>query len=180
MLSRLKQMLIKEFIQVFRDKRTRFVLFGPPMAQLLIFGYAATYEIHHKTEAPASSDDPGPGARVSVPWMIMQILLLDLIFSVDSVITAVGMAKRVEIMIAAVLISVGVMIACAGAIGRFVDRHPSIKMLALAFLVLIGVMLMAQGAGEHIPKGYIYFAMAFSLLVEALNIRAGSRARKAA
>lgn len=142
----------------------------------------ATYEIHQRVEgggvAPPTA---GGAAAVSVPWMIVQILVLDLVFSLDSVITAVGMVQARGIMITAVLISVGVMIAFAGYIGRFVDKHPSIKMLALAFLVLIGVMLVAEGAArtdeKGIPKGYIYFAMAFSLGVEMLNIRAGTRAK---
>lgn len=135
----------------------------------------ATYEIHHKVEGdkPGSADVSKRGPSVGL--MIGQIILLDLVFSLDSVITAVGMVSHIEIMIAAVLISVGAMIAFAGLIGRFVERHPSIKLLALAFLVLIGVMLVAEGMGEHMPKGYIYFAMAFSLGVEMLNIRAGSR-----
>ena len=98
-------------------------------------------------------------------------MVLDLVFSLDSVITAVGMVSHIEIMIAAVLISIGVMIAFAGAVGRFVDKHPAIKMLALAFLVLIGVMLTADGLGQHIPKGYIYFAMAFAVVIEFVNMR---------
>jgi len=135
----------------------------------------ATYEIHHRVENKEEHvPTPGKAAR-SIIAMYVQIIALDLVFSIDSVITAVGMAQDIRIMIASVLIAVGVMIAMAGMIGRFVERHPAIKMLALAFLVLIGVMLIAEGAGEHVPKGYIYFAMAFSLGVEALNIRAGSR-----
>jgi predicted tellurium resistance membrane protein TerC len=134
----------------------------------------ATYEIHHKTEGPQEPTIAKSASRL----ILVQIMVLDLVFSLDSVITAVGMVSHIEIMIAAVLISIGVMIAFAGAVGRFVDNHPAIKMLALAFLVLIGVMLTADGLGQHIPKGYIYFAMAFSLGVEALNIRSGTRAKK--
>jgi predicted tellurium resistance membrane protein TerC len=147
----------------------------------------ATYEIHHKLEdgdghvdAVGADAATRQAARLSAPLIIVQILLLDLVFSLDSVITAVGMVKSIPIMVVAVLIAVGGMIAFAGALGRFVERHPAIKMLALAFLVLIGVMLVAEGLGEHVPKGYIYFAMAFSLGVEILNIRAGARRAAAA
>jgi len=99
-------------------------------------------------------------------------LLLDIVFSLDSVITAVGMVDRVEIMITAVILAMGVMLAAAGSIAGFVERHPTVKMLALAFLLLIGTTLIAEGIDHHIPKGYIYFAMAFSLFVETLNLRA--------
>jgi predicted tellurium resistance membrane protein TerC len=109
---------------------------------------------------------------------VIQIALLDIVFSLDSVITAVAMAKDLAVMIAAVTISVLVMLLAAGTIGRFVDRHPTIKMLALAFLILIGVVLVADGVGQHIERGYIYFAMAFSTIVEMLNIRIRSRQRK--
>ncbi len=135
----------------------------------------ATYEIHHRIDQK-EDHVPSPGrVAASIVGMYIQIIALDLVFSVDSVITAVGMARAIEVMIASVLIAVGVMIWLAGPIGRFVERHPAIKMLALAFLVLIGVMLIAEGAGEKVPKGYIYFAMAFSLGVELLNMKAGSR-----
>lgn len=103
--------------------------------------------------------------------MLFQILLLDLVFSLDSVITAVGMANEVPVMIAAMLISMLIMLLSAKGIGEFVERHPTIKMLALSFLLMIGVMLVGEGMGAHIPKGYIYFAMAFSLGVEMLNLR---------
>ena len=104
--------------------------------------------------------------------VILQIMVIDIVFSLDSVITAVGMAKHIEIMIAAVVIAIGVMLVFADSVGSFVNRHPTMKMLALAFLLLIGVMLVAEGMGQHVPKGYIYFAMAFSLAVELLNMRA--------
>ena len=97
--------------------------------------------------------------------------MLDIVFSLDSVITAVGMARHIEIMIAAVVIAVGVMLVFAGSISAFIERHPTMKMLALSFLLLIGVILIADGFGQHVSKGYIYFAMAFSLFVEILNIR---------
>ncbi len=103
--------------------------------------------------------------------ILVQIVMLDIVFSLDSVITAVGMARHIEIMIAAVVIAVGVMLVFAGSISDFIERHPTMKMLALSFLLLIGVVLIADGFGQHVSKGYIYFAMAFSLFVEILNIR---------
>ena len=135
----------------------------------------ATFEIHDKLEtgghAPASSGK-------SAYWLVIgQVAVLDLVFSLDSVITAVGMAQHLSIMVVAMLVAVGVMMAFAGAVGQFVERHPTMKMLALSFLILIGVMLMAEGLGQHIDKGYIYFAMAFSLLVELLNLRLRKPAR---
>ncbi|MCC6273816.1 MAG: TerC family protein [Deltaproteobacteria bacterium] len=128
----------------------------------------ATYEIHDKLEGAEHAKN---GTARSFGAVIAQILALDIIFSLDSVITAVGMAKHIEIMIAAVVIAVGVMILFAGKVSRFIERHPTFKMLALAFLLLIGVMLTVEGVGEHINKGYIYFAMAFSLFVEILNMK---------
>ncbi|MCB9838686.1 MAG: TerC family protein [Phycisphaeraceae bacterium] len=144
----------------------------------------ATYEIHEKLEAPGP-DALHPGksrAAASFAGVLLQVVLIDLVFSLDSVITAVGMAKRIEVMIAAVVIAVLVMMAFAGAISRCIERHPTLKMLALAFLVLIGVLLVADGLHRHMPRGYVYFAMAFALGVEMLNIRAfrGRRAGPAA
>ena len=110
---------------------------------------------------------------------LVQIAILDIIFSLDSVITAVGMASHVPVMILAIVIAVGVMMFAAKAIGDFVDNHPTIKMLALSFLILVGVALIAEGFDLHIPKGYIYFAMAFSLAVEMLNIRLRKSSQKA-
>ena len=108
---------------------------------------------------------------VSFGGIIAQIMVLDIVFSIDSVITAVGIAEHLVIMIAAVMIAVGIMLVFAGPISRFVEKHPTIKMLALSFLILIGVMLVLEAFEVHIPKGYIYFAMAFALLVEMLNIK---------
>jgi predicted tellurium resistance membrane protein TerC len=129
----------------------------------------ATYEIHQKlegVEGHASSS-----VKASFSSVIVQILLLDVVFSLDSVITAVGMVDQLAIMIAAVVIAAMVMIISAGPISAFVDRHPTIKMLALSFLLLIGFTLIVEGLHQHIPKGYIYFAMGFSVLVEMLNLR---------
>jgi predicted tellurium resistance membrane protein TerC len=128
----------------------------------------STSEIHHKLEGEDRTEVRGAPSFRSV---IVQILLLDIVFSLDSVITAVGMVDQVGVMIAAVIIAVGVMLVSAGAIGGFVDRHPTIKMLALSFLLLIGVTLIAEGFGQHVAKGYIYFAMGFSVFVELLNLK---------
>jgi predicted tellurium resistance membrane protein TerC len=129
----------------------------------------STHEIHGKLEADEGHASAGVGS--SFVSVIIQILLLDVIFSLDSVITAVGMADHIEIMIAAVVVSIAFMMIFAGSIGSFVQRHPTVKMLALSFLLLIGVSLIAEGLDRHIPKGYIYFAMAFSLFVEMLNMK---------
>jgi predicted tellurium resistance membrane protein TerC len=135
----------------------------------------ATHEIHDKLEG-----EEGHGsARVAASFtsVIVQIMLLDIVFSLDSVITAVGMADDLGVMIAAVVIAVGVMMVSAGAISGFVDRHPTVKILALSFLILIGVSLTAESFGHHIPKGYIYFAMAFSVFVEMINLRVRSKGK---
>jgi predicted tellurium resistance membrane protein TerC len=137
----------------------------------------ATREIHHEVEGKHASD--GEPRRPSFGSVLTQIVLLDIVFSLDSVITAVGMVEQLPVMIAAVVIAIGVMLVFARTIAEFVQRHPTVKMLALSFLVLIGVTLMADGLGQHIPKGYIYFAMAFSVLVELLNQRVSRHARAA-
>lgn len=129
----------------------------------------ATHEIHLSLEGPEGVKSSG--VRASFGAVIVQILLLDIVFSLDSVITAVGMVDQLSIMVAAVVVAVGVMLVFAGSIADFVGRHPTVKMLALSFLLLIGVMLVAEAFDQHIPKGYIYFAMAFSLFVEMLNQR---------
>ena len=133
----------------------------------------ATLEIHEAVEGPA------PHARetraASFLSVLVQVALLDIVFSLDSVITAVGMADDLPVMIFAIVIAVGVMMFSAASIGRFVDEHPTVKMLALAFLVLIGIALVGEGIDLHIPKGYIYFAMAFSVVVEMLNLRIRGR-----
>ncbi len=139
--------------------------------------YKSTAEIHEKLEGDEND------AKVRKPiafWpTIVQILLLDIVFSLDSVITAVGMADHIEVMIAAVIIAVGIMLVSSGAISNFVNKHPTVKMLALSFLLLIGVSLLAEAFEQHIPKGYIYFAMAFSMLVEMLNLKMKVNSKKA-
>ena len=129
----------------------------------------ATHEIHDKLEG----EEGHASARVpaSFSGVLIQILLLDIVFSLDSVITAVGMAEDVSVMVLAVVIAVGVMLMSSAMISDFVERHPTIKMLALSFLLLIGVSLMAEGFDQHIPKGYVYFAMGFSIFVEMINLR---------
>jgi predicted tellurium resistance membrane protein TerC len=133
----------------------------------------STMEIHSSLEGEEHEHEAkGRATFVSV---VTQIAIIDIVFSLDSVITAVGMADHVEVMIAAVIVAVAVMMFMAGPISNFVDRHPTIKMLALSFLIMIGMALIGEGAGFHIPKGYVYFAMAFSVAVEMLNIRMRKR-----
>jgi predicted tellurium resistance membrane protein TerC len=130
----------------------------------------ATWEIHDKLEGGGHEHGEGAG-RASFAGVLVQIALLDLVFSLDSVITAVGMARAIPVMIAAVVVSIVVMMVFAEVISRFVEKHPTLKMLALAFLILVGSMLVLEGFGQHVERGYIYFAMAFSLGVEMLNLR---------
>lgn len=132
--------------------------------------WKSTHEIHNKLEGAGESHTASK-AKVSFNAVITQIILLDIVFSLDSVITAVGMVSNISIMIAAVVVAVIFMMFFAGPISGFVDRHPTVKMLALSFLLLIGVTLIADGFGQHISKGYIYFAMGFSVFVEILNIK---------
>jgi predicted tellurium resistance membrane protein TerC len=127
-------------------------------------------EIHERLEGPSEHHKSAP-KTVTFGSVLAQIALLDIVFSLDSVITAIGMANQLAIMIAAVVIAVAFMMFAAGPVSSFVERHPTVKMLALSFLLLIGVMLIAESFDRHIPKGYIYFAMAFSVLVEMLNLR---------
>ncbi len=138
--------------------------------------YKATKEIHHKLEG----EDEHAEIKVAPTFVavIAQVMLLDLVFSIDSVITAVGMTEYIAVMVIAVLGAVAVMLGASRAIYQFVNRHPSVKMLALAFLLLIGVTLIAEGLGEKIPKGYVYFAMAFSVFVEVLNIGVRRKTKK--
>jgi predicted tellurium resistance membrane protein TerC len=160
-----------------------FTVFGQEISGrdlILILGglfliWKSTGEIHQSLEG--EEEHGGKAVGNTMAGIILQIMVIDLVFSLDSIITAVGMVDEVAIMIAAVIASVGLMMAFASGIGRFVSNHPSIKMLALTFLVVVGVVLMAEGLGHHIPKGYIYFAMAFSLGVEMLNIRFRKRAK---
>jgi Membrane protein TerC, possibly involved in tellurium resistance len=143
---------------------------------LFLIGKSVT-EIHHRLEGEDGEANPKAKA-ISFNAVIVQIMMLDVVFSLDSVITAVGMVNQLWVMITAVCISLGVMLAFAGAIGDFVNRHPTIKMLALSFLILIGVTLVGESLGRHIPKGYIYFSMGFAFAVEMLNLRLRAKSVK--
>ena len=132
----------------------------------------ATKEIHDKLETPIEEQHASTTkGRAAFGMVLVQVAVLDIVFSLDSVITAVGMARELIVMVVAMVIAMGVMMFFAGAIGTFVHKHPTMKVLALSFLILIGVMLVAEGMGQHVAKGYIYFAMAFSFVVELLNLR---------
>jgi len=168
---------------IMRLTQPLFVLLGHAVSGrdlILLIGGAfliakATWEIHENLEVPGPHGPTGP-APASFGAAIAQIVALDIIFSLDSVLAAVGMARHIAVMVAAVVAAVGVMMLFADAVCRLIERHPTLKMLALSFLLLIGVMLLAEGSGQHIEKGYVYFAMAFSLGVELLNMRVRKRA----
>jgi len=138
--------------------------------------WKSTKEIHQLREG--AEGEASGAVAATFTQIIMQIVIIDIVFSLDSIITAVGMVSDVTIMIAAVITSVGLMMFFAGPIGRFVSAHPTVKMLALAFLLVIGVVLIADGMGNHVPKGYVYFAMAFSVFVEVLNLRMRKKAAR--
>ncbi|MEJ7686946.1 MAG: TerC family protein [Variovorax sp.] len=161
-----------------------FTVFGQEISGrdlILILGglfliWKSTSEVHQSLEGEHEQKTSAVGATFTS--VILQIMLIDLVFSLDSIITAVGMVDDVRVMIAAVVVSVFLMMLFAGPIGRFVSNHPTIKMLALSFLVVVGVVLVAEGFGHHVPKGYVYFAMAFSVGVELLNIRMRKKSAK--
>jgi predicted tellurium resistance membrane protein TerC len=158
-----------------------FAVFGNEISSrdLILIGgglfliWKSTREIHQLLEGEAGG--AGAAVRASIGAVVAQIVVIDLVFSLDSIITAIGMVEDIEVMIAAVVASVALMMAFSGAIGRFVSSRPTIKMLALAFLFMIGLVLIADGFDHHVPKGYVYFAMAFSILVEMLNMRVRRR-----
>jgi predicted tellurium resistance membrane protein TerC len=162
-----------------------FSLFEHPVSgrDIILFGGGlfllakSTQEIHQSLEG-AEEKAKTSSSSSSFAFTLIQIAVIDIVFSLDSVITAVGLAKDVEVMIIAIIISVGIMMLAAKSISDFVEAHPTIKMLALSFLILVGVTLLAEGAGFEIPKGYVYFAMAFSVTVEMLNIRLRKKAEK--
>jgi predicted tellurium resistance membrane protein TerC len=139
----------------------------------------ATHEIHAEVEAGDEAESDAPSKAGAFAWVIVQIIIIDLVFSLDSIITAIGMAQELEIMIAAVVIACVIMYVSSGPVAKFVAEHPTTKMLALAFLVLIGVALVADGFKFHIPRGYIYFAIAFSALVELFNVLAKANRKRA-
>jgi predicted tellurium resistance membrane protein TerC len=158
--------------------------FAPSWRDVILIGGGlfliakATHEIHGEVEGRDDEIDAAPKAGAFF-WVIVQIIIIDMIFSLDSIITAIGMAQDLAIMITAVVIACAIMYASSGPVARFVAEHPTTKMLALAFLVLIGVALVADGFKFHIPRGYIYFAIAFSAAVEAFNVLAGRNRKKA-
>ena len=172
-------LLLLSLTWIMRLTAPLFAVFGREISGrdliLLIGGlfliWKSTHEIHQRLEGESAAERTARGA-VGMGEVLVQIALIDIVFSLDSVITAVGMANQVGIMIAAIMLAVGFMILAAGPVSTFVERHPTVKMLALSFLLLIGVTLIAEGLGQHISKGYVYFAMAFSVFVEALNLRA--------
>ena len=167
--------LTEPFITIGRDISGRdLILIGGGLFLL----WKSVHEIHGSLEGVDEDDAAGAVRRATFASVIIQIGIIDIVFSLDSVITAVGMADHIEIMVIAIVIAVGVMMFAAKPIGDFVDRHPTVKMLALSFLIMIGLALIAEGWDFHIPKGYIYFAMAFSVGVEMLNLRL--RAKRAA
>ncbi|MEN9461936.1 MAG: hypothetical protein RIS84_1956 [Pseudomonadota bacterium] len=170
-------LLLLSLVWIMKLTTPLFSVFGNEISGrslILIFGGLflmgkSTLEIHDKLEG--DSEHTAAGNTISFSKVIVQIMLLDLVFSLDSVITAVGMVQQIEIMITAVILAVGFMLFAAGGISNFVERHPTVKMLALSFLLLIGMTLVGEGLNFHIPKGYVYFAMAFSVMVEMLNLR---------
>lgn len=183
MLARIGLLLTINWIKQL-DKNTLFTLFehGFTGKDLIMLGGGiflvakSTTEIHHKLEGDDRTEVKG---EVTFASVITQIILLDLVFSLDSVITAVGMVDEIYVMVAAVVIAVTVMLFAAKPIATFVERHPTVKMLALSFLLLIGVTLIADGFGQHIEKGYIYFSMGFSVFVEMLNLKMRKSRKKA-
>jgi predicted tellurium resistance membrane protein TerC len=142
--------------------------------------YKATREIHHKLEAADEAELTAAKAAASFGAVILQIVLLDMVFSIDSVITAVGMTDLISVMVAANVIALIVMVAVGKSVSGFVEKHPSVKVLALSFLLMIGLVLVAEGFGVHIPKGYIYGAMGFSVFVEMINLRTARKTKPAA
>jgi predicted tellurium resistance membrane protein TerC len=174
-------LLLLSITAIMRLTRPLFALAGHPFSGrdliLLVGGlfllWKSTREIHDSLEGEEGRQNTT--GRASFGGVIVQIALLDIVFSLDSVITAVGMARDLGVMIAAIVAAVGVMLFAAGAISDFVHRHPTVKMLALSFLLLIGVTLIADGLGQHVSKGYVYFAMGFSVFVEVLNLRVARR-----
>jgi len=161
-----------------------FTVFGQEISgrDLILIGgglfliWKSTGEIHQSLEG--EEGHASSAVKATFAAVILQIMIVDMVFSLDSIITAVGMVSELAVMIAAVIASVALMMLFAGAIGNFVSEHPTVKMLALSFLVLVGVLLIAEGFDHHVPKGYVYFAMAFSVTVEMLNIRLRKRAAK--
>jgi predicted tellurium resistance membrane protein TerC len=182
LISRL--LLLFSLTWIMRLTQPWFTVFGNEISGrdliLLVGGlfllFKATHEIHNRLEGEEGEHDVN--ARPTMTSVILQIMVLDVVFSLDSVITAVGMVQEVPVMVTAIMIAVAVMMVAAGPISSFVEHHPTVKMLALSFLLLVGVALVAEGFEHHIPRGYIYFAMGFSILTEMLNLRAAKSRRE--
>ncbi len=178
-----RMLLLLSIAWIVRLTRPLFEVFGHGISGrdlILILGGLfligkATHEIHDKLEG--EEGHVSAKLRTSLSRVVVQIMLIDIVFSLDSVITAVGMVDQVSIMVGANIIALGIMLAAAGVIARFVEQHPTIKMLALSFLVVIGINLVAEGTGYHIPKGYTYFAMFFSIMVELLNMKMRTKSK---
>ena len=180
-------LLLLSITWVMRLTADLFVVFGQGISGrdlILFFGglfllWKSSQEMYHALEGEDETHDEPKGAGGKFIYTIIQIAIIDIVFSLDSVITAVGLVDNVPVMVAAIIISVIVMMLSAGTISDFIDKHPSLKMLALSFLIVVGTVLIAEAFDVHVPKGYVYFAMAFSLAVEAVNIRMrGARSRK--
>ena len=187
MLTRIGLLLSLAWVMTLTEPLFEIPVFGKPISgrDLILIGgglfllWKSVHEIHNSLEGEEAEEGGGMKvAAASLGGVIVQIAIIDIVFSLDSVITAVGMVEQVPIMVIAIVAAVGVMMFAAGPIGEFVDRHPTIKMLALSFLILVGVALIGEGWDLHIPKGYIYFAMAFAVAVEMLNIRMRARLRE--
>jgi len=181
-------LLLMSLAWIMRLTAPWFTVFGQEISGrdlILIFGglfllWKSVHEIHESLEIEPEDEESAHSTKKAARFasVLVQIAVIDIVFSLDSVITAVGLVDQLSIMISAIVLSVGVMMFAAKPIGEFVDANPTIKMLALSFLVLVGVTLMAEGFGTHIPKGYVYFAMAFSVVVEMINIRLRKRMAK--
>jgi predicted tellurium resistance membrane protein TerC len=182
--TRIALLLFLSFLAGLDDQRMGLFVFAEQtfsLRDLILIGgglfllVKAVMEIHQELEG-ARDANPESRAFASFGFVIVQIAIIDIVFSLDSVITAIGMVNQVFIMVAAIILAVAVMIFASNPVGNFIDRHPTLRMLALAFLILVGVVLIADGFEQHIPRGYVYFAMGFSIAVEALNLWARKRA----
>jgi predicted tellurium resistance membrane protein TerC len=179
-------MLLLSISWVMQLKTPLFAILGHEISGkdlILILGglfliWKSTKELHHKVEGHAEDELDAGAAKAALGAILLQIAILDIVFSLDSVITAVGMVDQVSVMILAVMIAVGFMMIFAGSVSDFISRHPTVKVLALSFLLLIGTTLIAEGFHVHFEKGFVYFAMAFSVFVEMLNVRMKTKAQK--
>jgi predicted tellurium resistance membrane protein TerC len=179
-------MLLLSISWVMQLKTSLFAILGHEISGkdlILILGglfliWKSTKELHHKVEGHAEDELGADAAKAALGAILVQIAILDIVFSLDSVITAVGMVDQVSVMIIAVMIAVGFMMIFAGSVSDFISRHPTVKVLALSFLLLIGTTLIAEGFHVHFEKGFVYFAMAFSVFVEMLNVRMKTKAQK--